>query len=59
VSRSMNDAGQWSDVSSGLLPRGGNVWAVATGGFAPEDLPMPELLAAVSFEASDLPPRRG
>ena len=26
VSRSMNDAGQCSDVRSGLLPRGGNVW---------------------------------
>ena len=34
VFRSMNDADQWSDVSSGLLPPGGNVWAVATGGIA-------------------------
>jgi hypothetical protein len=37
--RSMNDATQWSNVSTGLLPPGGNVWAVATraiasGGFA-------------------------
>jgi len=31
VFRSMNDADQWSDGSSGLLPPGGNVWAVATG----------------------------
>jgi len=34
VFRSMNDADQWNDVSSGLLPPGGNVWAVATGGIA-------------------------
>lgn len=34
VFRSMNDGDQWSDVSSGLLPPGGNVWAVATGGIA-------------------------
>jgi hypothetical protein len=34
VFRSMNDADQWTDVSSGLLPPGGNVWAVATGGIA-------------------------
>jgi hypothetical protein len=40
VFRSMNDADQWSDVSGGLLPPGGNVWAVATGGLPPEDLPM-------------------
>ena len=38
VFRSMNDADQWTDVSSGLLPPGGNVWAVATGGLPPEDL---------------------
>ena len=53
VFRSMNDADQWSDFSSGLLPPGGNVCAVATGGLLPEDLPMPELLAAVYFTASD------
>ena len=34
VFRSMNDADQWSDVSNGLLPPGGNVWAVATRGIA-------------------------
>ena len=34
VFRSTNDADQWSDVSSGLLPPGGNVWAVATGAIA-------------------------
>jgi photosystem II stability/assembly factor-like uncharacterized protein len=34
VFRSMNDADQWSDISSGLLPPGGNVWAVATGEIA-------------------------
>ena len=34
VFRSMNDADQWSDVSSGLLPPGGNVCVVATGGIA-------------------------
>ena len=34
VFRSMNDADQRSDVSSGLLPPGGNVCAVATGGIA-------------------------
>jgi photosystem II stability/assembly factor-like uncharacterized protein len=34
VFRSINDGDQWSDVSSGLLPPGGNVWAVATGGIA-------------------------
>ena len=34
VFRSMNDGDQWSDVTSGLLPPGGNVWAVATGGIA-------------------------
>ena len=33
----MNDADQWTDVSSGLLPPGGSVWAVATGGLPPED----------------------
>jgi len=59
VFRSMNDADQWSDVSSGLLPPGGNVWAVATGGLPPEDLPVPVLLAAVYFTASDPLPRRG
>ena len=59
VFRSMNDADQWSDVSSGLLPPGGNVWAVATGGLPPEDLPMPVLLTAVYFAASDQLPRRG
>ena len=32
VFRSMNDADQWSDVGGGLLPPGGNVWAVATEG---------------------------
>jgi hypothetical protein len=30
----MNDADQWSDVSSGLLASAGNFWAVATGGIA-------------------------
>jgi len=59
VFRSMNDADQWSDVSTGLLPPGGNVWAVATGGLPPEDLPMPELLAVVYFAASDPLPRCG
>jgi hypothetical protein len=59
VFRSMNDADQWSNVSSRLLPAGGIVRAVATGGLAPEDLPMPELLAAVSFEASNPLPRCG
>ena len=34
VFRSMNDADQWSNVSSRLLPPGGIVWAVATGGIA-------------------------
>jgi hypothetical protein len=32
VFRSMNDADQWSDVGGGLLPPGGNVWAVVTEG---------------------------
>jgi hypothetical protein len=31
VFRSMNDADQWSDVGGGLLPPGGNVWAVDLG----------------------------
>src|SRR5438874_12725124 len=34
VFRSMNDADQSSDVSSGLLSSAGNFWAVATGGIA-------------------------
>jgi hypothetical protein len=44
--RSTNDAKQWSDVSSGLLPPRGNVWAVASGGTASGDLPMPKLVAS-------------
>jgi photosystem II stability/assembly factor-like uncharacterized protein len=34
--RSTNDGDNWSDISSGLLPPGGNVWALAidTGGYA-------------------------
>ena len=27
--RSTNDGDDWSDISSGLIPAGGNVWAVA------------------------------
>jgi photosystem II stability/assembly factor-like uncharacterized protein len=36
VFRSKNDGDLWTDASSGLLPPGGNVWAVAidSGGFA-------------------------
>ena len=50
----MNDADQWSDVSGGLLPPGGNVWAVTTGGIASRG----ELLA-VYFAAFDLLPQYG
>ena len=34
--RSTNDGDNWSDISSGLLPPGGNVWALAidSGGYA-------------------------
>jgi hypothetical protein len=51
VFRSMNDADQWTDVSSGLLPPGGNVWAVATRGLPPEDLSLPERLLAWVFRS--------
>ena len=34
VFRSMNDADQWSNVSSRLLSPGGIAWAVVTGGIA-------------------------
>jgi photosystem II stability/assembly factor-like uncharacterized protein len=48
VFRSTNDADNWSDISSGLLPPGGNVWAVAIDS---ERLPLPELVAPVYFAA--------
>ena len=59
VFRSTNDADQWSDVSSGLLPPGGNVWAVATGAIASGGFAMRELLAAAYFAASDPAQRSG
>ena len=46
----------WTDVSSGLIPVGGNVWALAIDS---EIMPLPELLAAVYFAASDPLSRRG
>ena len=53
VFRSMNDADQWSDVSSGLLPPGGNVWAVATGGIASAGFAFAGTADGGYFAASD------
>src|SRR6476661_8000755 len=57
VFRSMNDADQWSDVSSGLFPLGGNVWAVATGGIASGGFAHAGTAGGGYFAASDPLPR--
>ncbi len=40
------------------IPRGGNVWAARLRELRPEDLLMPEPLAAMYFASSDSLPRR-
>ena len=66
VFRSTNDGGIWTNISSGLMPVGGNVWALAvdSGDYAMPEQPaaeyfaLPDQLDSETFRNQGLGPRQ-